>query len=239
MAKEAKSSLVYSVFQNISEGYDRKNDLISLGMQRGWKKMLTGSLIEWLPGKGKMLDVCCGTGDIGIAVADSRPDVQVTSADFSPAMLEVARRKAGTLRNISFYEADAMELPWEDGAFNASAVSFGLRNTADYLKVLQEMARVTAPGGRVMCLDSFVPKAPLVLPFYRLYFMHLMPALAGGWKHRKEYRWLSESTDRFISPDELAGLFAQAGLVNVKRKSRLFGACVLLCGKKPRERQSE
>ena len=150
-----------------------------------------------------MLDVCCGTGDIAVAVASRRPDAAVTGLDFSPAMLDVARHKGAALENLTWREGDAMALPFGDDTFSAAAISFGLRNTPDYGAVLTEMTRVVCPGGWVYCLDSFVPDSPLIRPFYDLYFRGVMPLLGGGFRHRREYRWLWQSTRDFLRKREL------------------------------------
>jgi len=228
--KISKEKFIYELFESISGGYDSANDRISFGMQRLWKRTLRRRIAKALPRKGKLLDICCGTGDIGLSVIKDRGDVRVTAADFSPAMLETARKKAGGDRRIRFVQADAMKLPFKGERFDAASISFGLRNTADYFKVLSEMARVTKVGGYVFCLDSFVPENPVIKPFYRLYFKYIMPAIGGGKKHLKEYQWLSRSTEEFVSPGELKGLFEKAGLRAVGSRRMMFGACVLTWG---------
>lgn len=95
MAEHLKEQRVYGVFQSISEGYDSANNRISLGLQNSWKKTLTDRLIENTPRGTNILDVCCGTGDIALKMADARHDIKVTGIDFSPAMLEVAESKRG------------------------------------------------------------------------------------------------------------------------------------------------
>ena len=93
MADHSKEQHVYDVFQSISDGYDHANNRISLGLQKSWKKMLTDKLIANTPRGTNILDVCCGTGDIALKIADARHDLKVTGIDFSPAMLEVAENK--------------------------------------------------------------------------------------------------------------------------------------------------
>lgn len=235
MKQTEKEAYVFSVFEHISEGYDKANDRISLGLQKRWKKMLTNRLRESLPQGGCMLDICCGTGDIAITAAKERPDVSVTGMDFSPAMLAVAAEKGRGIPNLSWERADAMHLPWEDNSFSAVTISFGLRNTPDYEQVIAEMQRVLSPGGYMYCLDSFVPDIPFVLPFYKLYFKWIMPLIGGGFRHRKEYSWLWSSTKSFLRQKELAGMFRRAGLAKVGLKSRMFGACTLVWGRKPKQ----
>ena len=233
MDNTTKSEHVYRVFQNISDGYDKANVRISLGMEKHWKQQLVDRLIQ-LPHGAAVLDVCCGTGDIALAAATQRSDLQVTGLDFSPAMLEVAeRKKAAGQCNVTFTVGDAMALPFPDNSFDAVCISFGLRNTADYAQVLRELYRVTKPGGWVYCLDSFVPENPFIRPFYKLYFRVIMPRIGGGAHHVQEYKWLYESTQLFLTPGELIELFGKTGLQTLQSKRRLLGACVLIFGEKP------
>jgi demethylmenaquinone methyltransferase/2-methoxy-6-polyprenyl-1,4-benzoquinol methylase len=234
MKKTEKHAYVYQVFESVSEGYDRANERISLGLQRHWKRMLTDRLIDSLPAGSSMLDICCGTGDIAIAAAKGRPDVTVTGADFSPAMLEIAKKKGAGIPNLHWEQADAMQLPFTDQSFSAVTISFGLRNTPDYEQVTAQMSRVLKPGGYIYCLDSFVPDSALILPFYQLYFKYIMPLIGGGRKHLKEYRWLWLSTKRFLHKKELARMYRNCGLEKVGYKSRMFGACVMAWGRKPK-----
>ena len=233
MKKREKREHVYDVFEAIAPRYDSANNRISLGFQKRWKKLLIRRALK-AAGRGqKVLDVCCGTGDIAVALAEKRPDLEVTGLDFSPAMLKIAGTKDRGLANLHWVRGDALELPFPDEMFAAVCISFGLRNTAGYGRVLKEMYRVTAPGGRVFCLDSFVPDHPLVVPAYKLYFRHLMPVLGGGRRYRKQYEWLYESTRRFPGRKKIMKLFSRTGLEQVQSRSRMLGACVLIEGKKP------
>ena len=236
MDRAEKEALVYGVFQEIAGGYDRANDRISFGLHRRWKRMLTDRLVESLPPGARVLDVCCGTGDIALEIARRRADLRVVGLDFSPAMLETARRRRGAGDNPVFLRGSALAIPEEDGRFAASCVSFGLRNTADYRRALEELRRVTAPGGCVYCLDSFVPEGRLVRPFYRLYFERLMPLLGGGRRHGASYQWLCDSTKQFLSREGLEALFRAVGLESVRSARRMFGACCLVWGRVPEDR---
>lgn len=232
MADPSKQTRVYGIFQSISEDYDRANARISLGMQKSWKQMLIDRLVGTLPEGTAMLDVCCGTGDIALDAAERRKDLQIVGLDFSPAMLAVAEEKKNGKDNVRFVQGDAMALPFEENQFAAACISFGLRNTADYEQVLREMRRVVEPGGAIYCLDSFVPENRLIQPFYRIYFRYIMPLIGGGKKHLQEYRWLYESTQTFLQPGELERLYRKVELKEVGRKSRMFGACVMIWGQK-------
>jgi demethylmenaquinone methyltransferase/2-methoxy-6-polyprenyl-1,4-benzoquinol methylase len=231
-AGQAKADRVYRVFESIASGYDAANNRISLGLQKRWKRALTDTIVHRAPRSIRVLDVCCGTGDIAIALAQRGPGFCVTGLDFSPAMLEVAGKKGQGITNLQLLQGDAMKLPFADGTFDAACISFGLRNTPDYRRVLREMRRVVRTGGKVYCLDSFVPDNPVILPAYRLYFRHIMPVLGGGRKYRKQYTWLYQSTEQFPRRRELMKQFARTGLVQVQSRSRMLGACVLIEGTK-------
>lgn len=232
MHETEKEEYVHGVFETIASGYDSANRRISLGLQDSWKKMLTDRLVGYIPFRTRFLDLCCGTGDIAVSVARQRPDVKVTGADFSRSMLCVARRKGRGLENVRWRQADAMHLPYPDETFDAVSISFGLRNTPDYRQVVSEMRRVVKKGGYIYCLDSFVPDCRLVIPFYRLYFRYIMPVIGGGKKYKSQYRWLWKSTQMFLRRGQLEELFRNVGLKNIASRSRMFGACSLVWGRK-------
>lgn len=125
-----------------------------------------------------------------------------------------------------------MKLPFEDESFDLATICFGLRNTGDYEGVMKEIMRVIKKGGYIFCLDSFVPTNPFIKPFYNLYFKYLMPIIGGGRKKYREYTWLFRSTQEFLSKNELIELFKNLGIKDIKDTSRLFGACILIQGKK-------
>ncbi len=228
MAKEH----VHGVFENIAEGYDAANDRISLGMHRMWKRCLEDVAVAACAGSepGVVLDVCCGTGDITEQIARAHPELLVVGLDFSDRMLDVACERTAGLENVLLVAGDAQDLPFDDAVFDAAVVSFGLRNTPDYERVLRQMARVTRAGGAIACLDASVPDSGLVRPFYRLYYKHVMTLLGGGVRHHGEYEWLYESTQEFLSKIELAALFGRVGLERVAARSFMCGAAALHTG---------
>ena len=229
-ARTVREAKVQSVFEHIAEGYDRANMRISLFMQAHWKNHLIRMIADCVPYGCRFLDVCCGTGDIAAGVAAKRADLDITGVDFSSAMLRVAEQKHVT-GNLHFQKGNALELPFENDRFRVSAISFGLRNTSDYKKAMQEMTRVTQRGGWVFCLDSMVPEKQWVLPFYKLYFRYIMPVLGGGRRYYREYQWLNTSTEGFLKKEELKKLFAETGCIQINTKSWLFGSCVLVWGR--------
>jgi demethylmenaquinone methyltransferase/2-methoxy-6-polyprenyl-1,4-benzoquinol methylase len=135
---------------------------------------------------------------------------------------------------LSFLQGNALEIPFDDDSFDVVTIAFGLRNLADYRRGIEEMTRVLRPGGSLLCLEASYPTAPLVRPAFRLYFRYVMPAM-GALITRKtaEYRWLNDSTEAFLSKQELAELMARCGLVNVRYRSFALGAAALHQGVKP------
>ena len=220
-----KEQRVHNVFENISQDYDKMNDIISFGRHRKWKEELIEDISAAKP--KTILDLCCGTGDISLALAQMNPSAKVTGADFSANMLKVAkeRQKKANLDNIDFQEGNAMALDFPDNSFDCAVISFGLRNVADYGKVLSEMRRVVREGSPVYCLDSSYPHSPVIKPLFKLYFKFIMPSLGKIFsKHKEEYKWLNESTEAFLSKPELAALMREVGFKNVKYKSYMFGS---------------
>ncbi len=233
----AEEEQVHEVFESIAAQYDRANSRISLGRHRAWKSALVRPAHEAAaePGAiGAVLDVCCGTGDVTELLADD-PNLKVSGLDFSDSMLEVARYRTAGRDNVTLIEGDAMDLPFADDSFDAALISYGLRNTPDYETVLREMCRVTRPGGVVACLDASVPENTAVLPFYTLYYKHVMPWLGGGASKHDEYDWLYQSTQEFLRKDELRELFERVGLTDVRVRSFMFGASALHTGRVPKD----
>lgn len=231
---DEKSERVHEVFENISGEYDTMNDLISAGRQLVWKDELLQEVYRDHP--QRLLDLCCGTGDMSLRYATLDGSTDIYGMDFSCSMLDVARgRLARTdLANITFLEGDAMSVPFEDDSFDAALISFGLRNVGNYQQVVSEMARVVRPGGKVYCIDSFQPDNGFVRFFYRLYFAHIMPAFGKVFaKHPDEYAWLNRSTELFLTKKELATLFRGCGLEDVSYDTYMFGAAATHRGRVP------
>ncbi|PAB58398.1 demethylmenaquinone methyltransferase [Anaeromicrobium sediminis] len=237
MAKKQmnKEEKVYETFQTISKDYDKLNDIISFNMHKRWKRDTIKELdvVE----NSKMLDVCCGTGDFSLMLSLERDKkIRVTGLDFSENMISVAREKKEKLKldNVEFVHGNAMELPFKDNTFDHITIGFGLRNTPDYEQVIGEMMRVIRPGGKVACLDTSHPTLPIYKQLYWFYFKHIMPRIGQLFsKHRKEYQWLNDSTEKFLSKKELKDLFLKVGLTNVKVKSYAGGSSALHIGVKP------
>jgi demethylmenaquinone methyltransferase/2-methoxy-6-polyprenyl-1,4-benzoquinol methylase len=208
---------VRSMFDRIAGVYDLMNTAMTAGMHHRWRKR-AADLAELAPG-GAALDVCCGTGDLALELAGRvGPAGTVVGCDFSERMLDLARTKA-TERgsaNVRFEWADALDLPYPDGSFDAATVGFGARNLADLDQGLRELARVVRPGGRLVILEITQPRRPPLSAFYSLWFDRIVPLLGTVAGDRSAYTYLPESVKRFPSPQGLAERMAAAGFPRVR-----------------------
>jgi len=168
---DARAARVGQLFASIARRYDLLNDIQSLGLHRRWKQRLV-CLAGVQPGD-RILDICCGTGDLALRLAAAGAEVE--ALDFSASMLEVARRRATGRSNVNFIEGDAMALPFEGERFHAVTVGYGLRNLADWKVGLREMVRVCRPGGRILVLDFGKPDNRLLRGLYFGYLRFMVP----------------------------------------------------------------
>ena len=205
------------MFDRIAPVYDAMNRLMTAGLDRRWRR-LTAELVR--PGD-RVLDACCGTGDLAIACA--RAGGRVTGLDFSERMLERARRKAPRLEWVA---GDLLALPFADASFDAATVGFGVRNVEDLERALAELRRVLRVGGRVGILEITRPRGVLA-PFYRVWFDGVVPLLGKLLPGGSAYTYLPASVRRFPEPDQLAGLIASAGFEDVRYR-RFAGGIVAL-----------
>jgi demethylmenaquinone methyltransferase/2-methoxy-6-polyprenyl-1,4-benzoquinol methylase len=209
------------MFDRISPVYDAMNRTMTLGLDQRWRRATVSAVVQ--PGD-KVLDACCGTGDL--AVAALRAGATVIGLDFSERMLERARRKSS---EIVWVQADAQQLPFEDASFDAATVGFGVRNLDDLERGLGELRRVLRPGGRVAILEITKPSG-LLAPFYRLWFDGLVPLLGKILPGGSAYTYLPASVRRFPGPDELAGLLRGAGFEDVRWRTFAGGIVALHIG---------
>ncbi|NLI68765.1 MAG: demethylmenaquinone methyltransferase [Bacilli bacterium] len=229
MKQQTKRERVHNVFQNISDHYDKMNSIISFNRHRAWRKdVMKRMKVE--RGK-KALDVCTGTGDWALALAEAVGDKgNVIGLDFSENMLKVAEEKLAktSLKNVSFINGDAMDLPFPDNSFDYVTIGFGLRNVPDYKRVLKEMHRVCKPGGQVVCLETSQPTLFGYRQLYYFYFQHIMPLFGKIFaKSYDEYAWLNESAREFPGKEELKEMFLNVGFKEVKVKSYSGGVAAM------------
>ncbi len=208
---------VRGMFDRIAGVYDVMNTAMTAGLHHRWRERAVDR--AGLSRGDTALDVCCGTGDLALEL-DTRvaPSGSVVGCDFSEPMLELARRKAerAGARRVSFDLADALELPYDDGSFDAVAVGFGVRNFADLDRGLAEMARVTRRGGRVVILEITQPQRPPLSTFFSLWFDRIVPRLGTLAGDREAYTYLPDSVKRFPPPQGLAERMSRAGLERIR-----------------------
>jgi demethylmenaquinone methyltransferase / 2-methoxy-6-polyprenyl-1,4-benzoquinol methylase len=204
------------MFDSIAPLYDLMNRLMTAGLDQGWRRAAARAIVR--PGD-RVLDLCCGTGDLALAGREEGGDV--TAVDFSAPMLERARSKSS---EIVWLEADALDLPLADASFDAVTIGFGLRNVASAEQGLAEMRRVLTPGGRLAVLDVTRPRG-LLAPFYKVWFDALIPAVGKLLPGGAAFTYLPASVRRFPEPQELARLMDEAGFERIRW--RLFAGGIV------------
>jgi demethylmenaquinone methyltransferase/2-methoxy-6-polyprenyl-1,4-benzoquinol methylase len=203
---------VRAMFDRIASFYDVMNSVMTAGLHHRWRAR-AADLAAVGPGD-RALDVATGTGDLAVELARRvGPGGEVVGSDFAEEMLEVARRKAPELR---FEWGNALELPYEDGRFDAATVGFGARNFSDLERGLHEMARVVRPGGRVVVLEITTPQRPPLSTFFQVWFDRIVPLLGRLTGESLAYSYLPSSVRRFPAPEGLAAAMARAGLRDIR-----------------------
>ena len=211
-------------FDGLAPKYDRLNEVITLGMHRRYKKQVADRVP--VSDGDLVLDICTGSGDMAMLLAERLVNGYVIGADVSQEMLSVARTRAQRFSNIEFRYADAMRLPFADKSFDACVMGYGLRNLTDVRQGIRELVRVTRPGGTITILDLGKPRRLWGKAVYKLYFETLMPFLGEHVFHRQEFnsfKYLPESNRFFPSPGELAELFKECGMEKVVQYEYMMG----------------
>lgn len=220
-----------AMFDRIARRYDLLNRILSLGLDRRWRRGAAAALALG-PG-ARVLDLACGTGDLALAILARHPDAQVVGVDPSRAMLDIAGAKAARRgARLELEVGIAEELPFADGTFAGVSIAFGLRNVPDRARGLAEMARVTRPGGRVVVLELGEPRGRLLGPLARFHIHRVVPRLGALLSGAREYRYLERSIAAFPPPDEVVAMMRRAGLAPLAPRPLAFGACHLFAAEK-------
>ncbi len=236
---DKREARIQRMFGQIAPWYDFLNHLLSLNIDRAWRRK-TARLVPPGPASaGPILDLCTGTGDLALIYdAAAKQSVPVVGADFCHEMLVRAAAKAtkaGAAPRVRFVEADAQALPFADDSFQLVSNAFGLRNVTDMHRGLAEMVRVVRPGGKVAILEFSKPRHWLFGRCYRWYFRYLLPLVGQLLSRSREsaYRYLPESVLRFPDYEALAAEMRAAGLADVAFHPFTFGIATLYVGVKP------
>ena len=226
------------MFGDIAARYDLMNRLMTVGLDRRWRRMAAAQ--ARLVAGDEALDACCGTGDLTFSLVEACPSCPVTGLDFTPEMLERARDKAAAreIRGLSvpreFIAGDVLALPFADDRFAAVTVGWGVRNVPDIPGAFREMARVTRPGGRVVCLESTQAPGGVGKRFHEVWMGRVVPLLGRlVTGDPSAYAYLPASVAAFPRAGELAAVMAAAGLVGVRYWRLGFGAVALHVGEVP------
>lgn len=220
-----------AMFDRIAGFYDRMNSVMTAGLHHQWRRR-AADLAALTPG-ARALDVATGTGDLALELAGRVGDSGlVVASDFSERMLALARAKAAAVgaTNVRFETANALALPYEEGAFDAATVGFGARNFSDLEQGLREMARVVRPGGRVVVLEITTPTRPPLSSFFELWFDRVVPALGTLAGDAQAYRYLPSSVRRFPGPERLAEVMWGCGLREIRYVLTAGGIIALHAG---------
>lgn len=219
--EQGKGLAVQRLFGRIARRYDLANRVLSLGLDRAWRRRAAGIAGQWQP--ARVLDLATGSGDLAIAIGKVCPKASVIGADFCLPMLREARRKGVP----ALVQADGLRLPFSDATFDLVTIAFGLRNMESWQNCLAEMARVSSCGGHVLVLDFSIPGPPL-RGLYRFYLHRVLPRLAALLTGAREsYEYLGASIERFPQGDEMNAMIRAAGFEDAACR-KLTGGIVSL-----------
>ena len=224
----ADKNFVRSMFNNIAPTYDKLNHILSLNIDKIWRKKAVKRICKNLRNsEAHVLDVACGTADSSIALAKAGIPF-VTGVDISEGMIKVGEEKIKSLNinNINLKVEDCENLSFEDNSFDSAFIAFGIRNFEDKKKGLNELRRVLKDNGHLLILELSVPQNKILLSLYKLYFLHILPFIGKKISgDSKAYTYLPNSVINFPKPKEFMAIMEECGFKNVKQKALTFGLC--------------
>ena len=224
---QERSRYVQSMFTKIAHRYDVMNRLMTGGQDIRWRKQVI-KLARLTP-NASLLDLGTGTGDLAREALLQEPQAKVTAADFTVEMMRVGKKSG----NLQFSAADALNLPFKETTFDAVVSGFLMRNVTDIQQALKEQYRTLKPGGRIVILDTTRPKKNLLSPFIWIH-MHLIIPTVGGLLsgERDAYNYLPDTTENFLTAEQLASRMIAAGFKKVNFKRLMFGTIGMHWGEK-------
>jgi demethylmenaquinone methyltransferase/2-methoxy-6-polyprenyl-1,4-benzoquinol methylase len=225
-----EATAVRRMFESVAPRYDLLNHVLSMGIDRSWRRRVVEAL-ELRP-EQTVLDLCCGTGDLALALA---PQARTSACDFTLPMLAKAKLKAAAAKTkIDLAAADALSLPFASGSFDAATVAFGVRNLEDMGAGLREIRRTLKPGGVLAILEFSQPHRWWMRVPYRFYLNVILPRVGSYLSRRKDaYRYLADSIMGFPDPETLVGILTEAGYSAVTYERLSGGIVALHLARKP------
>lgn len=228
-SKLSKKEQVAGMFDGIASRYDLLNHLLSLGIDKGWRRKAIREVMAAQP--KNILDVATGTGDLAIAAAHKIPDAKITGVDISVGMLDVGRRKIADQKlagSISMQEADSEALPFCDASFDVVMCAYGVRNFEHLEAGLREMQRVLRPGGKLVVLEFSKPRSFPMAQLYSFYFKAILPLIGRMVsKHSKAYTYLPQSVAAFPEGAAFCDILRRCGYQSPKARPLSFGITTL------------
>lgn len=226
---------VRQMFDDISHRYDLLNRLLSLGIDRRWRRFAVSQLS--VPKGGRVLDIAAGTCDVALEVAQQTdPSVTIVGEDFTQGMLVQGQQKLNNSEygeRIMLVNAPCEQIPHPDACFDAITIAFGIRNVVDRQEGLNEMFRVLKPGGRVVILEFSNPRSALFRKIYYFYFQKILPTIGGLLSKRSAYQYLPDSVIEFPSQEQFSAMMGDAGFTRVQHCDLTFGISTVYVGDKP------
>mgnify|MGYP000016481881 CR=1 FL=1 len=231
---DGKKEQVRAMFDGIARRYDLLNHLLSLGVDRGWRRRVVRAVRAERP--RSVLDMATGTADLAIMLAKSCPGARVVGVDLSERMLAVGRAKVereSLSERIELVQGDAESAAYGREAFDAATVAFGVRNFGDLDAGLREMARTIKPGGKVVVLEFSRPRNRLFRALYEFYTYKILPRIGGMVsKDKRAYEYLPASVGEFPAPKEFMAMMERAGFRECRARSQSFGIAQIYTGQK-------
>lgn len=226
---------IREMFDRIAPRYDLLNRLLSLGIDRKWRRFAVGQL--QIPRNGLVLDIATGTGDVALEAArQTDPSIKIIGSDFTQGMLVLGSEKicnSPYRDRILLVNSPCEALPHPDRVFDGITIAFGIRNVVDRKKGLQEMARVLKPGGRAVILEFATPLNGFFRRIYYFYFLKVLPWLGGLVSQRSAYQYLPESVLEFPQRQEFSDMMEAAGFQDVRVHNLTGGIVAVHVGTKP------
>lgn len=229
--EQEASRWVRQMFGRVAPRYDLANHVLSFNIDRYWRSRTVNRLETRIRKPGaRVLDLCCGTGDLMLALA-ARRGAPVLGSDFCHPMLLAAAAKSNKPSAAPLFEADALQLPLRDATLDVLTVAFGFRNLANYRQGLKEMRRVLRPGGAAAILEFSQPPNAAFARLYDFYSRRILPRIGGLLSGAPDaYRYLPESVRKFPVAEELAKQMGEEGFRRVEFERMTFGIVVLHLG---------